>query len=115
MTDLNPNSRYHLSIKLDYPSERDRKRAASDGRTDLGGEIFIHGSNVSIGCIAIGDEAIEEVFCLVAAVGLERVRVILAPNDLRGGAAAVMHPANPPWLPELHEEIRSALAPFSLR
>ncbi len=115
VVDLNPNSCYHLSIKLDYPNDRDRERAKADGRTDLGGEIFIHGADVSIGCIAVGDEAIEELFCLIAAVGLRNIQVILAPNDLRGEAPATAYPANPPWVPELYEEIRSALAPFSLR
>ncbi len=114
VADLNPNSRYHLSMKLDYPNERDREQARADGRTGLGGEIFIHGADVSIGCIAVGDEAIEELFCLVATVGFRNVQVILAPNDLRGGAPATAHPGNPGWVPQLYEEIRSALAPFSL-
>ena len=40
---LNPNSRYHLSVKVDYPNAFDREMAAADGRTGLGGDIFIHG------------------------------------------------------------------------
>ena len=80
---LNPNSQYHLSVKLDYPNEFDRAKAREDGRTDLGGLIFIHGRAVSIGCIAIGDEAIEELFVLAAEVCRENIRVVLAPNDFR--------------------------------
>jgi hypothetical protein len=42
---LNPNSLYHLSLRLNYPNEFDRAMVAADGRTDLGGDIMIHGSN----------------------------------------------------------------------
>ncbi len=61
---LNPNSSYHLSLKLNYPNEFDRKYAEIDGRTKLGGDIFIHGKAVSKGCLAMGDEVIEELFVL---------------------------------------------------
>ena len=80
---LNPNSSYHLSMKVDYPNAYDPAMAKRDGRTRLGGDIFIHGKDVSIGCVALGDRAIEELFTLVAETGTERVKVIIAPNDLR--------------------------------
>jgi len=38
---LNPNSRYHLSMKLDYPNAFDRHQAARDGRARPGSDIFI--------------------------------------------------------------------------
>lgn len=107
---LNPNSAYHLSMKLDYPNAFDRERAASDGRTNLGGDIFIHGKAASIGCLAIGDPAIEELFTVVADVGREKVSVIVAPRDLR------RHPApdltSPAWVKDLHAKVAEALAPF---
>lgn len=34
---LNPNSNYHLSMKVDYPNQFDRDHAMDDGRSDLGG------------------------------------------------------------------------------
>ena len=40
---LNPNSRFHLSLKRSYPNEFDRKRATEDGWSNLGGDILIHG------------------------------------------------------------------------
>src|SRR6266542_3867493 len=40
---LNPNSRFHLSLRLDYPNAFDRQTAKRDGRTNLGGDIMIHG------------------------------------------------------------------------
>ena len=62
---LNPNSSYHLSMKLDYPTEFDLSKARAEGRTRPGSDIFIHGKAVSIGCVAVGDDAIEEIFVLV--------------------------------------------------
>ena len=82
---LNPNSLYHLSLRLDYPNGFDRARAREDGRERLGGDIMIHGSNRSVGCVAIGDEGIEEVFCCAAKAGVENVSVAIAPYDMREG------------------------------
>src|SRR5207244_1303824 len=79
LTDLNPNSKFHLSIRVDYPSDRDRGWAERDQRTELGGDIFIHGDEVSKGCLAMGDARIEELFLLVAEAGLEDSRIIIAP------------------------------------
>ncbi len=76
---LNPNSLYHLSMRLDYPNQEDRNAAATDGRTDLGGDTMIHGKTGSVGCIAMGDPAIEELFILAARVGVENVDVVIAP------------------------------------
>lgn len=98
---LNPNSRYHLSLQLDYPNAFDRRQAQREGRTGLGGDIFIHGKAVSIGCLAMGDAAIEELFVLVSRVGKDRVSVLLAPRDFRR-APAVADPALPAWVNELY-------------
>ena len=38
---LNPNSSYHLSLRVDYPNQFDRDRAREEGRTQLGGDIMI--------------------------------------------------------------------------
>ncbi len=108
---LNPRSSYHLSMKVGYPNELDRRIAAAEHRTQLGGDIFIHGSSVSIGCVAIGDPAIEQLFTLVADTGLAHVRVILAPNDLRVASAPVTR-STPAWVIELYRSIAVALQPF---
>ena len=108
---LNPNSSYHLSMKVNYPNAFDRRMAQRDGRTNLGGDIFIHGKNVSIGCVALGDPAIEELFTLVAATGPSRVRVVIAPNDLRVGRA-IRHERAPRWVGELYQTVAAALADF---
>lgn len=57
---LNPKSRYHLAMNVGYPNSYDR----SLGRN--GSFIMIHGSNVSAGCLAMTDPAIEEIYTLVA-------------------------------------------------
>ncbi len=56
---FNPKSRFHLSLGLDYPNESDR--ILSD-RERPGGEIYIHGGAASIGCLPLGDPAIEEIY-----------------------------------------------------
>jgi murein L,D-transpeptidase YafK len=108
---LNPNSSYHLSIKLDYPNAFDQARGAEDGREKLGFDIFIHGKAVTIGCIPIGDEAIEDLFTLVAEVGVKKVRAILAPCDFRTGAEA---PAidGIGWEEDLYELVSEAMRPY---
>lgn len=108
---LNPASSYHLSMKVSYPNAFDRRQAALDHRTQLGGDIFIHGKDLSIGCIAIGDTAIEELFTLVADTRPEHVRVIIAPNDLRVAGAA-MSEDTPLWVAGLYRTIAAALAEF---
>ena len=105
---LNPNSSYHLSMKVSYPNEHDRRMAARDKRTRLGGDIFIHGDQVSIGCVAMGDPAIEELFTLVAETGYQRVKVVIAPNDLRAGGA-VIHEEAPNWVGQLYRIGAAAL------
>lgn len=56
---MNPNSNYHLSFNVGYPNKYDR----SLGRT--GGLIMVHGSDVSIGCFAMTDSKVEEIYTLV--------------------------------------------------
>lgn len=107
---LNPNSAYHLSLGLDYPNAADRDRAARDGRTKLGGDIFVHGNDVSIGCLAIGDDAVEELFWLAGTAGKDAFTVVIAPTDLRVGPAPAVD--GPAWLPALYGELRRELARF---
>lgn len=58
---LNPWSSYHLSFNLGYPNAFDR----AHGRT--GSFLMVHGACVSIGCYAMTDPAIEEIYVLVEA------------------------------------------------
>ena len=58
---FNPNSNYYLSLGVNYPNPSDSKQ--SDNKR-LGGDIYIHGSCQSIGCIPITDDGIKELYWL---------------------------------------------------
>lgn len=112
LTTFNPFSSMHLSMMINYPNQFDRLQAIKDGRRQLGGNIFLHGKSLSVGCLAIGDKAIDELFLLARRVGLNHVRIIIAPNDLRREKPATVSFAQPRWLPELYKEISTALKGF---
>lgn len=67
----NPQSRFHLSLRVSYPDAADRAQARRRG-ADPGGDIFIHGGTPPAyardwtdGCIAVTDAEIEEIWSLV--------------------------------------------------
>lgn len=63
INEFNPRSLYHLSLGLNYPNASDK--LLSD-LSQPGGEIYIHGSCVTVGCIPLTDDKIEEVYILAA-------------------------------------------------
>jgi murein L,D-transpeptidase YafK len=107
---LNPNSHYHLALRINYPNDFDKEHGRRDGRTDLGGDIMIHGGAASIGCLAMGDPAAEDLFVLAAETGIKNISVILAPLDFRVRDLSPNSPPSPPWTPELYSDIRKSLA-----
>jgi len=111
---LNPNSRFHLALRVGYPNSFDRAQAEKDHRTNLGGDIMIHGGSVSVGCLAMGNEAAEDLFLLAADVGLPNVTVILSPVDFRAGASIPKTVALPNWADLLYAQIKSRLAELPL-
>ncbi|SPQ00478.1 ErfK/YbiS/YcfS/YnhG family protein [Candidatus Sulfobium mesophilum] len=74
----NNGSRYHRSLHISYPNEKDKKRAKELG-VSPGGDIMIHGTKNGFswtddfhtdidwtkGCIAVTDQEIEEIYKLV--------------------------------------------------
>lgn len=102
---LNPNSAYHVSMRLSYPNAFDQRMGVRDQRRRLGGDIMIHGGAKSIGCIAIGDVPAEDLFVLSADTGLENVSVVIAPRDFRRSSATALTPAEPPWVKDLYAEL----------
>lgn len=112
LVSFNPFSSMHLSMMIDYPNHFDRLQAIKDGRKRLGNNIFLHGKSLSVGCLAIGDRAIDQLFLLAYRVGLNHVKVIIAPNDLRLEKPATSNFAQPRWLAELYTQISTALNQF---
>lgn len=55
---LNPWSQFHLSFNLGFPNEYDRYH----GRT--GSALMVHGNCVSVGCYAMTDDSINEIYAL---------------------------------------------------
>ncbi len=107
---LNPNSRYHLALRINYPNDFDRRQAKRQGRTNLGGDIMLHGSNASIGCLAMGDRAAEDLFILAARTGIKNITVILTPVDFRTTQLPDATDPLPPWTNELYEQIKTKLS-----
>lgn len=58
---FNPESSFHLSMRVDYPNASDR--ILSDPERP-GFDIYLHGGSASVGCVALGDDPIEEAYLL---------------------------------------------------
>jgi murein L,D-transpeptidase YafK len=94
---MNPQSNYHLSFNLGYPNAYDRDH----GRT--GSYLMVHGGQVSIGCFAMTDYGIEEIYSLADAAlanGQPFFRVHIFPFRMTDAALATMrdHPWDDFWL-----------------
>ena len=108
---LNPNSIAHLSLALDYPNPFDRMHAEEEGRESatLGGDIMIHGGSASIGCLAVGDEAAEDLFVLAADSDWEHAIVVVSPIDFRRAALSPDRRAAIDWVDPLYGWLRTEL------
>lgn len=79
--DFNPKSDYLLSLLINYPNYCDEK----SGRHKLGGDIYIHGGCVTVGCVPMSNPGIEEIYtvCLNAKIsGEEYIPVHIFPTRL---------------------------------
>lgn len=110
LTELNPNSQFHLSIRVEYPNSLDVAHSRLD-RGAMGGDIYLHGNKLSIGCLAIGDRAIEEVFTLAALVRPGARRIVIAPFDFRRNPKAP-YPHEEAWVHDMYDRIRQELHMF---
>ncbi len=63
INEFNPSSQYYLSLGLNYPNLADRMLSDS---LRPGGDIYIHGSCVTVGCIPITDQQIDELYVLAS-------------------------------------------------
>lgn len=79
---FNPKSNFHLSMRVNYPNESD---LYFSDKEKPGGEIYIHGACVSVGCIPIENANIEEVYLLALDAttgGQEQIPVHIFPCRL---------------------------------
>jgi murein L,D-transpeptidase YafK len=78
---FNPVSSFYLSLGINYPNESD----SILGNHPLGGDIFIHGSDVTVGCLPLTDDKIKEVYMLAVQAknsGQEKIFVHIFPFEL---------------------------------
>lgn len=61
INEFNPTSNYHLSLGINYPNASDKVLSDS---IKPGGEIYIHGNCVTVGCIPLQNDQIEELYIL---------------------------------------------------
>lgn len=90
---MKPDSAFHLAFNIGYPNAYDRAHGRS------GSFIMIHGNVVSIGCLAMTDEKIEEIYTLCDAAfkkGQQRIRVHLFP--FRMSTERMEKEAANPWI-----------------
>ncbi len=79
INEFKPNSAYHLSLGLNYPNASDKMLSDS---LYPGGDIFIHGSCVTEGCIPITNDQIEDLYVITSyarAMGQEFIPVHIFP------------------------------------
>lgn len=94
---FNPQSNFYLSLKLNYPNTSDR----IIGSGDLGGDIFIHGSCVTIGCMPMTDSVMKEMYVLAVEAkdkGQNKIPVHVFPfklNDENWQAKKKIYQENP--------------------
>ncbi len=91
---LNPVSSYHLSLHVDYPNRADRAASKRLGIRNLGGDIMVHGECVTIGCIPIENDPIEELYLAILDAGL-RPPIHIFPARLDEAGLAELSSAAP--------------------
>ncbi|MEW6731839.1 MAG: L,D-transpeptidase family protein [Acidobacteriota bacterium] len=80
---FNPMSNFHLSMRVNYPNQSDRILGV---KGKLGGDIYIHGNCVTIGCVPITDDGIKELYLIAVearAAGQQNIPVHIFPAKLK--------------------------------
>ena len=87
---LNPQSNFYLSLHVSYPNGSDRILGS---RENPGGDIFLHGNCVTIGCLPITDDGIKEVYWLAVLVrnnGQQHLPIEIFPARLHEAGLAAL-------------------------
>lgn len=109
---FNPESRFHLSLGLNYPNAADRIH--SDAKNP-GGDIFIHGKDVTIGCLPLGDAAIEELYLLALDTrqrGQRTIRVHIFPARMAGPEWTAFRTGQPAALQQFWDQLQPGFDAF---
>jgi len=94
INELNPYSKYYLSLRINYPNASDSIRG---DHAHLGNLIYIHGACESSGCIAISDDKIKElyIYCIEAYnSGQKEINITIYPQQLTATNYARLTKAN---------------------
>lgn len=86
---FNPYSNFYLSLGVSYPNTSDRILGY---KKNLGGDIFIHGSCVTIGCMPLTDDLIKEVYVLAVeakASGQGKIQCMIFPGKMNDALLAL--------------------------
>jgi len=90
---FNPYSSYHLSLGINYPNASDKLI----GKGNLGGDIMIHGSCVTIGCMPLTDTYIKEVYVLAVEArnnGQQTIPVHIFPKRMNASGMSFLAEKN---------------------
>lgn len=110
LSGFRPNLVAYMGLDVSYPNSEDKMHAREAHRTGLGSDILIHGSRWSTGCLAMGNEPIEEMFVLANDVGLNNIKLIFAPCDLTTTKPDIKMDEQPKWLPVLYSRLKKSMS-----
>ena len=94
---FNPKSNFHLSLGINYPNAADRILGDAERP---GFDIFIHGNNVTVGCLPMGDHMIEQIYLAALDTVKKPIAVHIFPARMSGAE----------WLPWRDAEVAKAPA-----
>ncbi|MBX3120422.1 MAG: L,D-transpeptidase family protein [Fimbriimonadaceae bacterium] len=111
---FNPQSRFLLSLGLNYPNGSDQKLSDKE---KPGGDIFIHGDQKSIGCLAMTDDKIQEIYLIAYGArkaGQARIPVHIYPMRMTRANAKILaeHSVSDPALSKLWAQLQKGYDAF---
>ena len=115
INEFKPNSNYHLALGLNYPNASD---AILSDHSKPGGDIYIHGNCVTIGCLPLTDSLIEQVYYLASVVkdqGQDFIPVHIYPvryDNQKGMETLVTKTKNKQAVQEFAKQIKDAYEYF---
>ena len=115
INEFKPNSNYHLALGLNYPNASD---AILSDHSKPGGDIYIHGNCVTIGCLPLTDSLIEQVYYMASIVkdqGQDFIPVHIYPvryDNQKGMETLVAKTKNKQEVQQFAQQIKDAYEYF---